>query len=104
MDTSSEIQNPLDRAQGPKERKAALLRFGIFVGLAVLFGAVLVLVARGLLGSLNLDQVPSLRFLISAEAAQTIATVLIPSAILALIYRESRLRFGFGRSHRLQQL
>jgi uncharacterized protein len=104
MDTSSEIQNPLDRAQGPKERKAALLRFGIFVGLAVLFGIALLLIARKLVGNFNPDQVPSLRFLISAEAAQTIATVLIPSAILALIYRESRLRFGFGRSHRLQQL
>jgi len=104
MDTSSEIQNPLDRAQGPKERKAALLRFGIFVGLAVLFGIALLLIARKLVGNFNPDQVPSLRFLISAEAAQVIATVLIPSAILYFIYRESWLRFGFGRSHRLGQL
>jgi uncharacterized protein len=103
MDTSL-TENPLDRAHDPKARTAALLHFGIFVGLAVLFGGALVLVARGLLGSLNMDQVPNLGFLISAEAAQTIATVLIPSAILALIYRESRLRFGFGRSHRLWQL
>jgi membrane protease YdiL (CAAX protease family) len=103
MDTSL-TENPLDRAHDPKERTAALLRFGIFVGLAILFGAALVLVARGLLGSINMDQVPSLGFLISAEAAQTVATVLIPSAILAMIYRESRLRFGFGRSHRLGQL
>src|ERR1700722_9976772 len=104
MDTSSEIQNPLDRAQGPKERKTALLRFGIFVGLAVLFGIALLLIARKLVGNFNPDQVPSLRFLISAEAAQVIATVLIPSAILYFIYRESWLRFGFGRSHRLGQL
>ena len=104
MDASSEIQNPLDRAQGPKERKTALLRFGIFVGLAVLFGIALLLIARKLVGNFNPDQVPSLRFLISAEAAQVIATVLIPSAILYFIYRESWLRFGFGRSHRLGQL
>jgi hypothetical protein len=104
MDTSSEIQNPLDHAQGPKERKTALLRFGIFVGLAVLFGIALLLIARKLVGNFNPDQVPSLRFLISAEAAQVIATVLIPSAILYFIYRESWLRFGFGRSHRLGQL
>ncbi|HEY5083932.1 MAG TPA: CPBP family glutamic-type intramembrane protease, partial [Rhizomicrobium sp.] len=101
MDTS--IQNPLDRAPTRKERNAALLRFGIFVVLAVLFGVALVLGARLLLGPLNMDQVPSVGFLISVGAAQVLALVLIPSAILALIHRESWLRFGFGRSHRLGQ-
>jgi hypothetical protein len=103
MDTSSEIQNPLDRAPARKERNAALLRFGIFAGLAVLFAVALVLVGRLLLGPLNMDRVPSVGVFLSVEMAQALALVLIPSTILFLIYRESRLRFGFGRSHRLGQ-
>jgi len=43
---SSLTENPLDRAHDPKERAAALLRFGIFVGLAVLLGIALLLIAQ----------------------------------------------------------
>ncbi len=102
---NSVIENPLDRAQEPKERAAALVRFGIFLGLAIMLGVTLVLGAQKLLGHLNLDQVPGLKFLITAEAAQTIATVLIPGAVVAWRYREPWIRFGFGRpGQRLVQL
>jgi membrane protease YdiL (CAAX protease family) len=105
MDTSSVMENPLDMAREPKERLAALKRFGIFVGLAVAMGVGLLLGARKLVGNFSPDQIPGLKFLIGAEVAQTIATVVIPSAIMFLLYRESGLRFGFGRAgKRLWQL
>lgn len=105
MATSSATENPLDIARDPKDRAAALLRFGIFVVLAAALGVALLLAARALVGNFNPDQVPSLGFLISAEFAQVLATVLVPSAILYLLYRKSGLRFGLGRAgHRLGQL
>jgi uncharacterized protein len=98
-------ENPLDRAADPKERMAALLRFAIFALLAVLLGVGLVLAAKIFLGSLNFDQAPSPSLFIELEAAQALATVLIPAAIMALIYREPLSRFGLGGAgQRLKQV
>lgn len=99
------MEHPLDLAPTRKERNTALLRFGMFFGIAVLLAVVLIAVGRMLLGNLNPDQVPSLKFLISAEVAQAIVTVIIPSAVMYLLYREAASYFGFGRAgRRLRQL
>lgn len=98
------IENVLSTAQGAKPRGLALLRFIIFIVIAVVFGGVLIFAERKFFGPINIDQAAGLQVLIPGEFALAVATVVIPSAIMAWITREPAVRFGFGRSHRVQQL
>ncbi|MGA9795828.1 MAG: CPBP family intramembrane glutamic endopeptidase [Rhizomicrobium sp.] len=97
-------ENPLATAQGAKARGIALLRFVIFVVIALALGVALVLGARKIFGPINIDQTAGLKFLIPGEFALAVATVIVPSAIMVLITREPAIRFGFGGAHRFRQM
>ena len=99
-----DAENLLDAAQGFKARAIALLRAAGFFVIAVALGFGLVVAAKKLFGPLNFDKAPGLHFLIPAEFALALATVIVPSAIMALITREPAVRFGFGRAHRFGHL
>jgi len=96
--------NPLDTAQGTRARLFALLRGIIFFALAFAMGAVLLFAATKLLGTLDFDKAPGPSFLIPINLALVVATVLIPTAIMALITRERPARFGFPRAGAVGQL
>lgn len=104
MDMSPVTANPLDRAPDPKARASALLRCGIFLGLGLVMDAVLVALARMLLGPSGLDRIPGVSVLILVELIQAATTVVILGALVAIIYRESKLSFGLGRSDRSRQM
>jgi hypothetical protein len=98
------IENPLAIAQSGKARAIALLRFIVFVVIAAALGFGLVIGAQKAFGPINIDQAAGLQFLIPGEFMLALATVIVPSAIMALISREPAVRFGFGRAHRVGQL
>lgn len=105
MDAAPDAANPLDRAQTPKERGAALLRFGAFLAIALILGVGLVLGLKGLLGSrFNLDQSPGPAVLTLLELTLALATVAVPGAILKAFTHEPLTRFGLGGRGRLAQL
>ena len=104
MDEGASIENPLATAQGAKARGLALLRFVAFVVIAAALGFGLVIGAQKAFGPINIDQAAGLQFLIPGEFMLALATVIIPSAIMAWITREPAVRFGFGRAHRVGQL
>lgn len=104
MSEGAGMGNPLATAQGAKARATALLRFVAFAAIAVALGFGLVAGAQKIFGPINIDQTAGLQFLIPGEFLLALATVIIPSAIMAWITREPAIRFGFGRSRRFGQL
>jgi membrane protease YdiL (CAAX protease family) len=99
-----ESGNPLATAQGGRTRAIAFVRCIAFFLIAVVLGFGLIVAAQKFFGPINIDQTAGLKFLIPGEFALAFATVIVPSAIMALITREPATRFGFGRSGRFGQL
>jgi uncharacterized protein len=97
--------NPLDTAPDAKSRWIALMRFGIFMVLAVIFTGGAIYVAVSVFHQpMNADAPPSISWVIIVEAITAISMVVLPTAVMVLFGRASADTFGWGRSDRLRNL
>jgi uncharacterized protein len=97
--------SPLDRAPDRRARSRALLRFILFMGLAVSFTLAAVALARFVF-KVNVDQngpIPMSELLV-ANLVLAMVNAALPTAIMVGATGESPLTFGWGRSRRWSQL
>lgn len=96
---------PLDLAPDRVGRRKALLRFFLFLGLAVGLTLLAIAIARFVFGiKVDVDQRLSAQGILLANVIFTLVQAVIPTAIMVGATRDSPQAFGWGRSRRWRDL
>ena len=99
-------RSPLDTATGTRTRLKALLRFVLFIALAVGFALLAFVVAQKVF-NIDVDLDPttySLQYLLIGECIVALAYAVLPTAIMLGATRESPAHFGWARSGSWREL
>jgi hypothetical protein len=103
--TISTPLNPLDLAANGRARRTALLRFFLFIALAVGFTLLtLVMVKNVFKVNVDLNGPFSMKEIFVAQIVLAIVNAALPTAIMVRATHDSSLTFGWGRSRRWRQL
>lgn len=103
--TTEKETSPLDLAPDRKGRQQALLRFFLFMGLAIGLTLSTIALAIWIFGlRLDVDQPFSVQEILIANFFIALVEAVVPTAVMVSVTHGSALAFGWGRSKRWRDL